>query len=88
MTFWMRCNYQVPEPTQPELAPELTACEDPRPEIDVTQSDLAHLANLSRAAVVKQLQALEREGQITRSYGCVTLLDPAAMRARMAIRGG
>ena len=62
--------------------------EDPRPEIDVTQSDLAHLANLSRAAVVKQLQALEREGQITRSYGCVTLLDPAAMRARMAIRGG
>ncbi|WP_370584059.1 hypothetical protein [Motiliproteus sp. SC1-56] len=42
--------------------------EDPRPEIDVTQNDLGQPSNLSRASVVSKLQALEREGQITRSY--------------------
>ncbi|MFD0979675.1 Crp/Fnr family transcriptional regulator [Tropicimonas aquimaris] len=61
--------------------------EDPNPEIDVTQSDLAQLANLSRAAVVSKLQALEREGRIARSYGRVTLLDTGAMRSRLAISG-
>ena len=61
--------------------------ENQRPEIDVTQSDLAQLANLSRAAVVKQLQALENDGHITRTYGCVTLLNPRAMRARLVPRG-
>jgi CRP-like cAMP-binding protein len=58
--------------------------EDPRPEIDVTQSDLAQLANVSRATVVNKLQALENDGLIARTYGCVTLLDPGAMRARLA----
>lgn len=57
---------------------------DPRPEIDVTQSDLAQLATVSRATVVDKLQALENDGLIARNYGCVTLLDPGAMRARLA----
>lgn len=61
--------------------------DDPNPEIDVTQSDLAQLANLSRAAVVSKLQVLEREGLIVRSYGRVTLLGTGAMRVRLAIPG-
>jgi CRP-like cAMP-binding protein len=58
--------------------------DDPRPEIDVTQSDLAQLATVSRATVVDKLQALENDGLIARTYGWVTLLDPGAMRARLA----
>lgn len=60
--------------------------EDPRPEIDVTQGDLAQLATLARSTVVERLQVLEREGLIARTYGGVTLLDPAAMRGRLSRR--
>jgi CRP-like cAMP-binding protein len=58
--------------------------EDPQPVIDATQTDLAQLANLSRAAVVKWLQVLENEGLIARAYGSITLLEPVAIRDRLA----
>lgn len=61
--------------------------EDPNPVIDVTQSDLAQLATVSRATVVEKLQELENAGHIARTYGRVTLLDPGAMRARLVHRG-
>ena len=56
---------------------------DPRPELDITQSDLAHLATVSRATIVAHLDELEQLGLIARSYGRLTLVDPAALRARV-----
>jgi CRP-like cAMP-binding protein len=50
-------------------------------EIDVTQSDLAQLANLSRSVVGGHLQELEHNGMIQRSYGRMSVTDIDALRA-------
>jgi len=54
---------------------------DPQPELDLTQQDLALLANVSRATVHDQLTKLQSAGLITRSYGHVRILDTAGLRA-------
>jgi CRP/FNR family cyclic AMP-dependent transcriptional regulator len=59
---------------------------DPQPELDITQDDLAHLATVSRSTVVAHLQALESAGLIARDYGRLTLLDPGGIRQRLADR--
>ena len=56
---------------------------DPRPELDITQSDLAHLATVSCATIVAHLDELEQLGLVARSYGRLTLVDPAGLRARV-----
>jgi len=57
--------------------------DDPQPELDLTQSDIAHLATLSRATVAEHLDKLEREGLVSRAYRRLTILDPAGMRERL-----
>jgi CRP/FNR family cyclic AMP-dependent transcriptional regulator len=54
---------------------------DPSPELDVTQEDLAVLANMSRGTVQTQLGKLESAGVIARSYGRVQILDSDRLRA-------
>jgi CRP/FNR family cyclic AMP-dependent transcriptional regulator len=54
---------------------------DPKPELDLTQQDLAVLANMSRGTVQTQLGKLESAGVIARSYGRVQILDPNRLRA-------
>ena len=54
---------------------------DPRPELDVTQEDLALLANVSRGTVQTQLAQLESAGLVARSYGRLQILDPERLRA-------
>jgi CRP/FNR family cyclic AMP-dependent transcriptional regulator len=54
---------------------------DPKPELDLTQQDLAVLANMSRGTVQTQLGKLESAGLIARSYGRVQILDPERLRA-------
>lgn len=50
-------------------------------EIDVTQSDLAQMANLSRSVVGGHLAEMERNGVIRRSYGRMSVTDIDALRA-------
>lgn len=54
---------------------------DPAPELDVTQEDLASLANVSRATVSDHCARLESAGLISRAYGRVQLLDLKGLRA-------
>ena len=54
---------------------------DPTPVLDVTQKDLAQLSNLSRAALGDHLEEMRRNGLIESSYGQVTILDTAGLRA-------
>jgi CRP/FNR family cyclic AMP-dependent transcriptional regulator len=58
--------------------------DDPQPEVDVKQSDLAHLAVVARSTVVSHLQDLERAGLISREYSRLKLLDPAQLRKKVA----
>jgi CRP/FNR family cyclic AMP-dependent transcriptional regulator len=57
---------------------------DPQPTIDIKQSDLAHLAVVSRSTLVSHLQDLERVGLISRQYSLIKLLDPAQLRKQIA----
>ena len=58
--------------------------QDPTPELDITQEDLAHLATVSRATVVAHLDDLEKASLIGRKYGRLTLLDPQRLRRQVA----
>lgn len=49
------------------------------PSVQLTQSDLAGLANASRHSVNRLLQRLEQLGWIEISYRCIQLRDPAAL---------
>ena len=48
------------------------------------QSDLAHLAVVSRSTLVAHLQDLERADLIGREYSLIKLLDPAQLRKQIA----
>jgi len=61
--------------------------DDPEPEIDATQSDLSHLATLSRATIVEHLHRFEKAGLITRSYGKVKIANPKKFREYLLERG-
>ncbi|MFN3516465.1 MAG: Crp/Fnr family transcriptional regulator [Novosphingobium sp.] len=52
----------------------------------LTQQDLAELAGVSRMTVNLQLKAWEAAGLIRRSYGTITVRDPAGLR-KVAARG-
>jgi CRP/FNR family transcriptional regulator, cyclic AMP receptor protein len=58
---------------------------DPAPQIDLTQQDLSHVANISRATVAEHLGQFEKAGFIECSYGRMTIRDPAALRAHLAV---
>lgn len=53
---------------------------EPEPELDLTQLDLAHLANLGRATVGEQLDRLAASGLIVHRYGKIRLVDPVRLR--------
>jgi CRP-like cAMP-binding protein len=59
---------------------------DPRPEIDATQSELAHLTNISRATVAAHLKLLEENGLVAREYGRLVILNPTRLRDRLRQR--
>lgn len=52
----------------------------PAPELDLTQSDLAALANLSRASAAHMLAEMESSRLIARGYGMIVLCDTHALR--------
>ena len=52
-------------------------------EIDLTQSDIADLANVSRTTLGSVLRKLEEDGKLELSYRRIRLLSPKAMRAML-----
>jgi CRP/FNR family cyclic AMP-dependent transcriptional regulator len=56
---------------------------DSRPAIDITQGELAILANVSRATVAGHLVDLEKDKLISRTYGRIVVLEPGLLRARL-----
>lgn len=50
--------------------------------IDLSQSDLAELCNVSRAFLADLLATLKREGLVEPGYGCLHILSPEALRSR------
>ena len=56
---------------------------DTCPAIDITQGELAILANLSRATVAGHLVELENAKLISRTYGRIVVLEPSLLRARL-----
>jgi CRP/FNR family transcriptional regulator, cyclic AMP receptor protein len=56
---------------------------DTCPAIDITQGELAILANMSRATVATHLVDLEKDKLISRTYGCIVVLKPGVLRARL-----
>lgn len=53
---------------------------DPAPELDITQEDLALLANLPRTSVTAYLGELEGQNLIQKSYGAVRIINPSGLR--------
>jgi CRP-like cAMP-binding protein len=53
------------------------------PAIDITQRELAVLANVSRATVAGHLVALENDKLISRTYGRIVVLEPGLLRERL-----
>jgi CRP/FNR family cyclic AMP-dependent transcriptional regulator len=58
--------------------------DDPKPEVGITQADLAKIANTSRSTVARHLNELESQGVLTCRYGRIVLLDCHAIRALLA----
>jgi CRP/FNR family cyclic AMP-dependent transcriptional regulator len=50
-------------------------------EIDLSQNDIAILANVSRTTLNETLAKLEEAGAVERSYRCLRILAPGSMRA-------
>jgi Crp-like helix-turn-helix domain len=57
--------------------------DDACPAIDITQAELAILANVSRATVAGHLVDLENDKLISRTYGRIVVLEPGLLRARL-----
>jgi CRP-like cAMP-binding protein len=57
--------------------------DDACPAIDITQGELAILANMSRATVATHLVGLEKDKLISRTYGRIVVLKPGVLRARL-----
>jgi CRP/FNR family transcriptional regulator, cyclic AMP receptor protein len=53
------------------------------PQIDITQEDLAMVANLARTTVCAFLRELQSAGQVEYSYRCIRILKPGALRASL-----
>jgi DeoR/GlpR family transcriptional regulator of sugar metabolism len=51
--------------------------------IDITQGELAILANVSRATVAGHLVDLENDKLISRTYGRIVVLEAGLLRARL-----
>lgn len=51
--------------------------------VDVNQTDLAHMSNLSRSTAGAILRQLEAERLVSIGYGQIGILAPAALRARL-----
>ncbi len=52
-------------------------------EVHVSQSDLAHMANVGRTTANTMLRSLARAGHIEHSYRHIRILTPSAMRAML-----
>lgn len=52
-------------------------------ELDVTQSELAQLANLSRGMVGRMLDSMEKDGQIERRYGRISIIEIEDLKKRL-----
>jgi DNA-binding transcriptional regulator LsrR (DeoR family) len=52
--------------------------------VDVSQEDLAAMANLSRGTANAMLRKLEEAGEIAISYRQHTILQPDALRRRLS----
>ncbi|WP_374545933.1 Crp/Fnr family transcriptional regulator [Rhodoblastus sp.] len=52
--------------------------------VDVNQTDLANMCNLSRTTTGVFLRRLEAEGQVRIGYGQIGIFAPAALRAKLA----
>jgi CRP-like cAMP-binding protein len=57
--------------------------DEPPAEVDVTQEDLAAMANLSRNAVGSILHGLAGEGLVRLDYRRITIVRPAELRRRL-----
>jgi len=53
-------------------------------EVDVSQSDLAAMANVTRTTAGTTLRLLARAGLVATGYGRVTILEPARLRTYLA----
>lgn len=53
-------------------------------QIDLNQTELAHMCSLSRNTVGAFLRSLEGEGLIETGYGVIGIREPAALRGRLA----
>ncbi len=51
-------------------------------ELDLTHDELARMTNLSRTTIGSLLREYEAEGWIEQSYRCISIRNPAALRAR------
>ena len=63
------------------LRPDPEGEQEPAPELDLTQADLALLANMSRTVVGENLGRLEEQGFLECGYGVISLIDPAGLCA-------
>ena len=52
-------------------------------EIDLSQADIAELANVARTTLNAVLQKLEQTGKLERTYRRIRILAPNAMRAML-----
>lgn len=51
--------------------------------IDISQTELADLCNVSRSLLANFLAELKRSGLIDPGYGSITILDPGALENRL-----
>jgi DNA-binding Lrp family transcriptional regulator len=60
---------------------------EPVTELDVTETELAQMSNLSRSVVGERLEGLERDGLIDRSYGRLVVRNVDGLRRMLGIAG-
>ncbi len=53
-------------------------------DVEVSQSDLATMANVTRTTAAATLRLLVRDGLVSTGYGRITILAPARLHARIA----
>jgi CRP/FNR family cyclic AMP-dependent transcriptional regulator len=62
----------------------LTTLDSEPIEVDVSQQDLAEMANVTRTTANRILRKLETSGHLDQSYRCIHILAPDALRAMLA----
>lgn len=85
--FIARCEHARLHQSDRHVAHCIAELLDPRlypfsqqPFVQMSQEELGNLAGVSRAVVNKVLHELCRTGVIRVSYGCISLIDPEALR--------